>query len=76
MIKIELEKLIQQKLTIDQYKEFVLSGKLPDGLTLLEWYQREWCIDASAAVAQSVERLICNQHVVGSNPTGGSEAVV
>jgi hypothetical protein len=54
MTKIELEKLIQQKLTIDQYKEFVLSGKLPDGLTLLETYQRNWCIDARAAVVQPI----------------------
>ena len=58
MIKIELEKLIRQKLTIEQYQLFVLTGKLPDGLTLLEWYQRSWCIDAS--VAQLVERRNCN----------------
>jgi hypothetical protein len=54
MTKIELEKLIQQKLTIDQYKEFVLSGKLPDGLTLLETYQRNWCIEVSATIVQPI----------------------
>ena len=58
MTKTELERLLQQKLTHEQYKEFILSGKLPDGLTLLEYYQRSWCIDAS--VAQLVERRNCN----------------
>jgi hypothetical protein len=29
-------------------------------------------IEADAGIAQLVERLICNQQVVGSNPTAGS----
>ena len=52
MTKIELERLLQQKLTHEQYKEFVLTGKLPDGLTLLEHYQRNWCIDATTKLVE------------------------
>lgn len=29
-------------------------------------------IDTHATLAQLVERLTCNEQVVGSNPTGGS----
>jgi hypothetical protein len=29
-------------------------------------------IEADAGIAQLVEQLICNQQVVGSNPTAGS----
>ncbi len=30
-----------------------------------------WLIEANAGIAQLVEQLICNQQVVGSNPTAG-----
>jgi hypothetical protein len=31
-----------------------------------------WLLEANAGIAQLVEQLICNQQVVGSNPTAGS----
>ena len=30
-----------------------------------------WLLEANAGIAQLVEQLICNQQVVGSNPTAG-----
>ncbi len=34
------------------------------------------CPEGFATVAQLVEQLICNQQVVGSNPSGGSSTIV
>ncbi len=40
------------------------------------YLRRVVCPEGFATVAQLVEQLICNQQVVGSNPSGGSSTIV
>ena len=40
------------------------------------YLQQVVCPEGFATVAQLVEQLICNQQVVGSNPSGGSSTMV
>ena len=44
------------------------------GIHLLNLRDRatRWFTEINAGIAQLVEQLICNQQVVGSNPTAGS----
>ena len=44
------------------------------GIRLLNLRDRatRWFTEVNAGIAQLVEQLICNQQVVGSNPTAGS----